>query len=206
MSCWTYAQRANRESKTPNATVYRDGVTAAPSTADVLAELRAFVDEALPQGWIDAAERDDHRWLRATLKATGIRGIIAKVGDAGWVAPHWPVEHGGRALPDEVARAVLAQLDDWSVPRTPRGAGFVLAAPALRQYASDETQRRFLPKLASGEEVWCQLFSEPGAGSDLAALAGSAVRDGDCWIVTGRASGLGLCFERSTFHVTPASL
>src|SRR4051812_5773908 len=120
------------------------------------------------------------------VRDVGIRAIIAKLGAAGWVAPHWPIAHGGRGLDDAQARLVIDQLDEWGVPRIPRGSGFVLAAPAIRAFADEATKIRFLPKIVTGQEQWCQLFSEPGAGSDLASLACSASRDGDDWIVSGQ--------------------
>ena len=72
------------------------------------------------------------------------------------------------------------------MPHVPRGSGLALAAPTIRQWSSDDTKRRLLPPLLTGEERWCQLFSEPGAGSDMASLATAAVRDGDEWIVNGQ--------------------
>ena len=102
------------------------------------------------------------------------------------MAPQWPTEHGGRGLSDRDAAAALTLLDELEVPRTPRGSGLPLAAPAIIQWSSEATKQRFLPRIATGEERWCQLFSEPGAGSDLASLATSAVRDGDEWIVNGQ--------------------
>ncbi|MEY2425769.1 MAG: hypothetical protein QOI61_1341 [Actinomycetota bacterium] len=133
---------------------------------DFLAELRAFIDAHTPVV-------DNPAFVRA-------------LGEAGWVAPHWAPEHGGRGLTEEQALAVYAELDERELPRQPRGSGFILAAPTILQHSSEETKRRFLPPIASGEERWCQLFSEPGAGSDLASLATTAVRDGDEWIVNGQ--------------------
>ncbi|HYD09090.1 MAG TPA: acyl-CoA dehydrogenase family protein [Acidimicrobiales bacterium] len=113
-------------------------------------------------------------------------GFVRALGEAGWVAPHWAPEHGGRGLTEQQAIEVYAHLDERELPRQPRGSGFVLAAPTILQHSEEATKRRFLPPIASGEERWCQLFSEPGAGSDLASLACTAVRDGDEWIVSGQ--------------------
>jgi len=112
--------------------------------------------------------------------------FVRALGQAGWVAPHWAPEHGGRGLTEDQAREVYEVLDERELPRQPRGSGFVLAAPTILQHSEEATKRRFLPPIASGEERWCQLFSEPGAGSDLASLATTAVRDGDEWIVNGQ--------------------
>ncbi len=149
-------------------------------------ELHRLLDETLPEGWADAAEADDVGALRSLRRGLDVRAVIARLGAAGWVAPHWPVEHGGRGLDESQARAVYELLDRWNVPRTPRGSGFVLAAPAIRAFSEEATKRRFLPRIVTGEEQWAQLFSEPGAGSDLASLATRAVRDGDEWVVNGQ--------------------
>jgi alkylation response protein AidB-like acyl-CoA dehydrogenase len=112
--------------------------------------------------------------------------FVRALGEAGWVMPHWTPEHGGRGLTPEQAAEVAAELDHRGLPRQPRGSGLVLAAPAIREWSDEATKRRFLPPILSGAERWCQLYSEPGAGSDLASLATTAVRDGDEWIVNGQ--------------------
>jgi len=131
-----------------------------------LEELRAFLDANVPF-------EDNPTFVRA-------------LGAAGWVAPHWPAAYGGRGLTEAEAVEVYAELDARELPRQPRGSGFVLAAPTMLQHSEEATKRRFLPRIVTGEERWCQLFSEPGAGSDLASLATTAVRDGDEWIVNGQ--------------------
>jgi alkylation response protein AidB-like acyl-CoA dehydrogenase len=119
-------------------------------------------------------------WLAAHPSPSG-----RELAGAGWVAPHWPEPWGLGADPvhqlvidDELRRAGVRR------PLNPIGIGW--AGPTLLYAGTDEQQRRYLPGLLSGEELWCQLFSEPGAGSDLASLTTRAVRDGDEWVVTGQ--------------------
>lgn len=107
--------------------------------------------------------------------------------DAGWACIRWPKEYGGRdATPIE---QVILNEEEARV-ETPSTAFFSIgqgmAAPTLMTWATEEQKRRYLPRLASGEEIWCQLFSEPAGGSDLAALRARAVKDGDDWVINGQ--------------------
>ncbi|UYM03593.1 acyl-CoA dehydrogenase family protein [Solicola gregarius] len=109
--------------------------------------------------------------------------------DAGlaWVA--FPEGHGGLDLPQALQLEVDRLFDDAGAPdNNPRanGIGLGMAAPTIRRFGTEEQKHRFLRPLWTGEEVWCQLFSEPNAGSDLAAIATRAVRDGDTWVVNGQ--------------------
>ncbi len=151
-----------------------------------LNELEAFLVSALPAAWVVAARRGDEQGMLAAKVGFDNPALVRKLGADGWVAPHWNPAYGGRGLPVVDAQAVLTMLAAWEVPHVPRGSGFVLAAPTILKWSSEETKRRFLPKIATGEERWCQLFSEPGAGSDLASLATTAVRDGDEWVINGQ--------------------
>ena len=117
-----------------------------------------------------------------------------ELAEAGLVAPHWPKPYGLDADPvhqliidDELRRAGVAR------PANPVGIGW--AGPTLLHAGSDAQKQRYLPGLLSGEEIWCQLFSEPGAGSDLASLTTRAVRDGDEWVVTGQKIWTSLAHE-----------
>ncbi|MFF3457237.1 acyl-CoA dehydrogenase family protein [Streptomyces sp. NPDC002730] len=109
--------------------------------------------------------------------------------DAGLAWVHYPKGLGGLDAPRTLQTAVDAELTAAAAPdNDPRriGIGLGMAAPTILKYGSDEVKQRFLRPLWVGEEVWCQLFSEPGAGSDLAALGTRAVRDGDDWVVNGQ--------------------
>ncbi|MGW8993832.1 acyl-CoA dehydrogenase family protein [Streptomyces zhihengii] len=120
---------------------------------------------------------------------TGRAAFLRARFDAGLAWVHYPQGLGGLGAPRSLQAVVDAELAAAGAPdNDPRriGIGLGMAAPTLLQYGSDEVRSRFLPPLWVGDEVWCQLFSEPGAGSDLAALGTRAVRDGDDWIVNGQ--------------------
>ncbi|MEU2486278.1 acyl-CoA dehydrogenase family protein [Streptomyces sp. NPDC001110] len=109
--------------------------------------------------------------------------------DAGLAWVHYPVGLGGLDAPRSLQPVVDAELAAAGAPdNDPRriGIGLGMAAPTILGYGTEEQKRRFLRPLWTGAEVWCQLFSEPGAGSDLAALGTRAVRDGDDWVVDGQ--------------------
>ena len=106
--------------------------------------------------------------------------------DAGWACIRWPKEYGGRDA-SAIEQVILNQEEarfDTPIPIFMIGQG--MAAPTLMTYGTDEDKARYLPDLASGATVWCQLFSEPAGGSDLAALRTRAVRDGDDWVINGQ--------------------
>ena len=103
----------------------------------------------------------------------------------GWLAPHWPKEWGGTGW--TVTEQYLYDLES-SLANAPRTVpfGFSMLAPVLFKYGSEEQKRHWLPRMLDGSDWWCQGYSEPGAGSDLAALKTSAVRDGDDYVVNGQ--------------------
>jgi alkylation response protein AidB-like acyl-CoA dehydrogenase len=109
--------------------------------------------------------------------------------DAGLAWVHYPEGMGGLGLPRSLQAVVDAEFASAGAPghnAERNGIGLGMAAPTILAYGHDEQRKRWLRKLWTGEEIWCQLFSEPGAGSDLAALATRAIRDGDGWVVSGQ--------------------
>ena len=108
------------------------------------------------------------------------------VGRAGWSAPHLPVEQGGRGLPRSADRQVRSIFAAYGALRPPGGLGLLMAAPTILRHGTSEQIARHVPPILEGRVAWCQLFSEPGAGSDLAGLSTRAVRDGEKWVITGQ--------------------
>ena len=109
--------------------------------------------------------------------------------DAGLAWVHYPAGYGGLGLPQALQPEVDRLFAEAGAPDNDpqrNGIGLGMAAPTILRFGTEEQKQRFLRPLWTGEEIWCQLFSEPGAGSDLAALATRAVRDGDDWVVDGQ--------------------
>ncbi|MEZ5637725.1 MAG: acyl-CoA dehydrogenase [Burkholderiaceae bacterium] len=103
----------------------------------------------------------------------------------GWLAPAWPRQYGGLGLPPDKLIAYIEESEAWGVARPP-DQGLVMVGPILMRFGTDAQRARFLPKVLSGEHVWTQGYSEPNAGSDLAAVRTEAVRDGDHFVVNGQ--------------------
>ena len=145
----------------------------------------------------EAAFREEaHTWLAANIPSEDeLEGLdyVARAKlwqkrkyDAGWACIRWPKEYGGRDA-NAIEQVILNQEEArLATPMSIFTIGQGMAAPTLMTYGTDETKARYLPDLASGEKVWCQLFSEPAGGSDLAALRTRSVRDEDDWIINGQ--------------------
>ena len=137
-------------------------------------------------------------WLEANVPTPAELSGLDEVGrakfwqkrkfDGGWACITWPKEFGGRGA--SAIEQVIFDQEEARLETPYEGSYFSIgqgmAAPTMMRYGTEEMMTRFLPKLASGEEIWCQLFSEPAAGSDLAALRTKAERDGDEWVVNGQ--------------------
>jgi alkylation response protein AidB-like acyl-CoA dehydrogenase len=146
---------------------------------------RLWVREHVPATWRDAGERGGAAAIRQVRSRADYERWYPAFGRSGLVVPTWPVEYGGLDVSPVAARAIEAELRPYNLGRL-NPLGLNLAAPALFAHGTDEQRSRFLPPIVRNDEVWCQLFSEPGAGSDLASLAMRAERDGDEWVLTGQ--------------------
>src|SRR5574341_54607 len=156
-----------------------------PEEAKFRAEARAWLDanaERLKPG--ERSPGLEGRTQPGTIKRA--QAWQAKKADAGWACITWPKEYGGRGA--TAIQSVIWKQEE-SRFRTPPdifGIGQGMLGPTIMVHGSEEQKQRYLRPMLRGEEIWCQLFSEPSAGSDLAGLRTSAVRDGDDWIINGQ--------------------
>ena len=104
----------------------------------------------------------------------------------GWAGLHWSPDYGGQGMPAHLAAIFAEEENTFGVPGRFFQVGVDMVGPTIIEFGTDQQKQRYLPPLLAGDEIWCQLFSEPGAGSDLASLSTSAVRDGDEFIVNGQ--------------------
>ena len=159
-------------------------ITADTSAADAVDTVRQWIAAEVPAAWRSAAAEGPAA-LRAVRTAADYRDWYPAFADSGLVAPTWLPEHGGLGVGNDIARAIEAVLAPLRLTRL-NPLGLNNAAAALFSHGTEEQRLRFLPPIVRNEEKWCQLFSEPGAGSDLASLATRAVRDGDHWVISGQ--------------------
>lgn len=159
-------------------------ITETTGVTEAVAEVERWVGAQMPAGWRRAAAEGPDA-LRAVRSPEDYRQWYPTFAASGLVAPTWLPEHGGLGVGNEVARAIDEVLRPLRLTRL-NPLGLNNAAAALFSHGTEEQRLRFLPPIVRNEEKWCQLFSEPGAGSDLASLATRAVRDGQDWVISGQ--------------------
>ncbi len=153
-----------------------------PQQQEFRSEVRSFIDAQLPDGWegrsTDGERDDDAAW---DLSRSFTRALAGRK----WLAMAWPEEYGGL---DADHMTQLIYNEEMAYHRAPGGGGMGVAwvGPAVMLYGTREQKDRYLPRITDGEDVWCTLYSEPSAGSDLAALQTRAVADGDDFILNGQ--------------------
>ncbi|HTK15510.1 MAG TPA: acyl-CoA dehydrogenase family protein [Acidimicrobiia bacterium] len=161
------------------------GVGRETADHELVAAVREWIEAHVPRAWVDAGRAGGAAAIRSVRTRADYEAWYPEFARSGLVAPTWPVAYGGLDLTPASARLVEHELRPFNLGRL-NPLGINLCAPALFAHGTDEQRLRFLPPIVRNEEVWCQLFSEPGAGSDLASLATTATRDGDRWLVTGQ--------------------
>ncbi len=160
-------------------------VDATTPVDECVARTEAWVEEHVPVAWRDAAAHGGNSAIRQVRSRADYEAWYPVFGASGLVMPTWAPEYGGLGVAPETAGAMRAALTPYNL-RALNPLGLNNTAAALFAYGTDAQKLRFLGPIVRNEEKWCQLFSEPGAGSDLASLATKAVRDGDEWVVSGQ--------------------
>ena len=141
------------------------------------AELRSWLSCHPPPALDVAATPEDAATLREWQQA---------LHEGGWVGIHWPVEYGGRGASVTQVAIFNEELARAQAPDILGGVGITLVGPTLMAHGSEEQRAWWMRRILAADDIWCQLFSEPGAGSDLAALTTRAERRGDSYVVTGQ--------------------
>jgi alkylation response protein AidB-like acyl-CoA dehydrogenase len=144
-------------------------------------EIRAWLEENLPDGWFDEGFE-----MTPEERAAFNEEWTKKLFEGGWICATWPEEYGGKGL-TTIQGVVLSE--EFSRAKAPMRADFfgdTLVGPTILQWGTEEQKKQFLPQILKGEVRWCQGFSEPESGSDLASLKCKAELDGDEWVITGQ--------------------
>src|SRR3977135_3218134 len=159
-----------------------------PQEATFRAEAKAWIAANAPKQYEDELKKAWSalvQWRAANILEVA-KAWQKKKADAGWAVPHWPKEYGGRgATPIE---RVIWQQEEGAFGKLSGMfiIGHGMCGPTMMAYASEDQKRHYLPPLAAGENIWCQLFSEPAGGSDVAGLRTRAEKKGDDWIINGQ--------------------
>jgi alkylation response protein AidB-like acyl-CoA dehydrogenase len=156
-------------------------LTYPPDAEEFRTEIRAWLEENLPDGWFD-----DGFEMSPEERAAFNESWTTKLYEGGWICATWPKEYGGKGL-TTMQGVVLAE--EFARAKAPMRADFfgdTLVGPTILQWGTEEQKKEFLPKIMKGEMRWCQGFSEPDSGSDLASLKTTAVLDGEEWVINGQ--------------------
>jgi alkylation response protein AidB-like acyl-CoA dehydrogenase len=156
-----------------------------PMSEDFRARARAWLAANAPRrGSADDEAEAQSRGQQAVLAEQ--KEFQARLCDAGFAGITWPREYGGQGLTSAEQIAWSQEARDYDLPTGAFFIGLSMPGNTMLEIGSEAQKKRYLPKMLRGEEIWCQLFSEPGAGSDVASLQTTAVRDGDEWVLNGQ--------------------
>ncbi len=155
---------------------------------DFRRETRAWLEANAPESLVGMPFSElDGTWggRRAQFASADMKLWLDVMGGRGWTAASWPAEYGGGGLSKAEAKVLAQEMAALRLPPPLIGFGLTMIGPTLLRFGTEEQKNEHLPKICRGEIRWCQGYSEPGAGSDLASLQAKAVRDGDDFIITG---------------------
>ena len=150
-------------------------------------ELRAWLEKNRPEQ--SSADNDDHTdFMHEGSKDQWQRRLNwhRKMHSGGWVGISWPKEYGGRGATLTQQLIYNEEMAAANTPQLVNGLGIMLVGPTIIHWGTEEQKKRYVPKILSGEEIWCQGYSEPGSGSDVASLQTRAIEEGDYFIVNGQ--------------------
>ncbi|HSE98293.1 MAG TPA: acyl-CoA dehydrogenase family protein, partial [Blastocatellia bacterium] len=146
-------------------------------------EFRAWLGANIPEGW---ARIQAHAHESSQERFDFLRAWQKNMYEAGWVGIHWPKDYGGRGATLIEQTIFIEEMARAGAPPLINVLGLSLLGPTLIAYGTEQQKKRFLANILSADEIWCQGYSEPNAGSDLASLRTEAVRDGDHFVVNGQ--------------------
>src|SRR5688572_29260343 len=155
-----------------------------PEEAKFRAEARAFLEANCTPKAAKQERLQKRLSEREYLKAA--KAYQKKKAEAGFAGITWAKEQGGRGLPPIYSIIFSQEESKFDAPAAPFSIGLGMCIPTVIAFADDETKKRYVGPALQGDEIWCQLFSEPSAGSDVASLKMRAVKDGDDWIINGQ--------------------
>jgi alkylation response protein AidB-like acyl-CoA dehydrogenase len=144
-------------------------------------EIRAWLEENLPDGWFERGNKAAPEDREAFSE-----NWVNKLFEGGWICASWPTEYGGKGLTTMQSVVLAEEFERAGAPMRADFFGDTLVGPTILQWGSEEQKKRFIPGILKGETSWCQGFSEPGSGSDLASLSCKAELDGDEWVINGQ--------------------
>jgi len=155
------------------------------------AEARAFFENEFPA---------EYKFLPRRMRWSECRDWYLKLSKKGWVAPNWPREHGGMGLSPSKLLIYFEETERAGVGRMP-DQGITMVGPTLIRFGNDAQRKHYLPKILAGEATWCQGYSEPNAGSDLASLRTEAVLDGNDYVINGSKIWTSMAHDATNIYV-----
>lgn len=168
-----------------------------------MSDLNALTDDAFRmelRTYFEKEYPDNLRFLPRRMRWAESKDWWMKLSEKGWLAPNWPQEHGGMGLDPAKLIIYWEEIEHAGVGRMP-DQGLTMVGPTLIRFGTDAQRAQYLPKILAGENVWCQGYSEPNAGSDLASLRTEAVLDGDHFVINGSKIWTSMAHDATNIYV-----